>query len=305
MASKYKQTNPRIEFLLCIFLGYFGIHRFYAGKIKTGLIYLFTVGLFGLGWIFDIIVLAVRLLRDAKVPEASPISLMSAEGHYLAYQYDDVKFYPPAEIISKVNKRILRPGSEIHLVQEPNNKYDSRAVALYISGNKIGYLLKGTLQDMANDYIESGWPIKCILSSLSFSAGEYHGFVHLFFYRKSTKPKPKGYSDIDIHSIVPTDPEANPNTPITKKNVVFSGLFEIPLEEIMQIAVDSGAVLKTRVSKSTHYLVVGTQKPEFLDENGLSSKEATATRLNDEGQANIKIISEQTFMELANIDLSV
>ena len=203
-----------------------------------------------------------------------------------------------------MNKRILRPGAEIRLIQEEKNKYDNRAVALYISGIKIGYLLKGTLQDMVNDYIESGWPIKCLLSSLSFSAGEYHGFVNLYFYRKSTKSRLKGYSDIDIHSIVPADPEANPNTPITKKNIVFAGLFDIPLEEIMQIAVDSGAVLKTRVSKSTHYLVVGTQKPEFLDENGLCSKEATAARLNDEGQANINIISEQTFMELAKIDLS-
>lgn len=73
----------------------------------------------------------------------------------------------------------------------------------------------------------------------------------------------------------------------------------------MQIAVDSGAVLKSRVSKSTHYLVAGTQKQEFLDENGLSSKEATAKRLNEEGQANIKIINEQTFMELTPIDISV
>jgi TM2 domain-containing membrane protein YozV len=31
----------------------FGIHRFYQGKIISGLVYLFTVGIFGLGILYD------------------------------------------------------------------------------------------------------------------------------------------------------------------------------------------------------------------------------------------------------------
>ncbi len=41
--------------IITIFLGEFGIHRFLAGKIGTGILWLCTGGLFGIGWIVDII----------------------------------------------------------------------------------------------------------------------------------------------------------------------------------------------------------------------------------------------------------
>ena len=55
-----RPKNKWLAFFLCFFLGVFGIHRFYEGKIGTGLLWLFTFCLFGLGWFIDLIILLCR-----------------------------------------------------------------------------------------------------------------------------------------------------------------------------------------------------------------------------------------------------
>ena len=42
-----------LAWILFVFLGWFGLHRFYQAKIFTGIIYLLTGGLFGVGMVYD------------------------------------------------------------------------------------------------------------------------------------------------------------------------------------------------------------------------------------------------------------
>ena len=49
-----------ISLLLCIFFGWTGAHKFYEGRIIGGLVFLFTLGLFGIGWIVDIFLICCK-----------------------------------------------------------------------------------------------------------------------------------------------------------------------------------------------------------------------------------------------------
>jgi len=47
------RLSYNVAWILLTFLGVFGIHRFYMGKWISGILYLFTLGLFGVGYIYD------------------------------------------------------------------------------------------------------------------------------------------------------------------------------------------------------------------------------------------------------------
>ena len=53
-----------VMLLLCIFVGLPGVHRFYAGRIITGIIWLCTFSLFGVGWLYDLIIITCGAFRD-------------------------------------------------------------------------------------------------------------------------------------------------------------------------------------------------------------------------------------------------
>lgn len=64
-----KQPSLRsrtIAAALCFFLGYLGVHRFYVGKLGTGLLMLFTLGGYGIWAFIDFIVIIAGDFKDKK-----------------------------------------------------------------------------------------------------------------------------------------------------------------------------------------------------------------------------------------------
>ena len=55
-----------VALLLCFFFGIFGAHYFYVGRPGMGVLYLFTFGFGGIGWLVDIIRILIGAFRDGS-----------------------------------------------------------------------------------------------------------------------------------------------------------------------------------------------------------------------------------------------
>jgi len=55
-----RRKDKWVAFLLCLFLGAIGAHRFYEGKIATGILWMLTAGFFTIGIWIDLIIILCK-----------------------------------------------------------------------------------------------------------------------------------------------------------------------------------------------------------------------------------------------------
>jgi len=60
----YSDRSRLVALLLCWFLGIFGVHRFYVGKIGTGILMIFTLGGLTIWTFVDLILILLGVFRD-------------------------------------------------------------------------------------------------------------------------------------------------------------------------------------------------------------------------------------------------
>lgn len=153
-----KKKTTRI--LITVFGGLFGLHKFMEKKFGMGVLYFFTGGLFGIGWIFDIIKECTAKPIVCQYNAYEPVSrFIGNESYEVQSAVAGSSFYN--ETISKAmqinpnyglsDENIVKLGKNrvyeyyplhknVVLVPEPKNSHDPNAVKVMLNNNLIGYI---------------------------------------------------------------------------------------------------------------------------------------------------------------------
>lgn len=62
-----------LKFLVCLFFGWLGVHKFIERKIGMGLLYFLTGGLFFVGWIYDVVHYLIAAIKDPSGELSNPV----------------------------------------------------------------------------------------------------------------------------------------------------------------------------------------------------------------------------------------
>lgn len=148
------KNNLLLKCLVTVFLGYFGVHKFMEKKNKIGFLYLFTFGLFGIGWIFDGVKSIYQLInsyinKTTKLPifiDSNYLFEELIEDYALKYKYE--------KNIAGVEYRNLEfktlSNNFINFEFE-ENEFDNKSIKLMLNNIHLGYIYKN--DDMIRDMI--------------------------------------------------------------------------------------------------------------------------------------------------------
>lgn len=196
------EQSKKISLVLCILLGYLGVHKFYEKKYGLGVLYLLTFGLFGIGWITDCVKLFLAVQCNSKEKtELQSVQSANCEGtdclgttvektykvaginHYLS-AFKSIGEHNPQYDMSKkeillaglagkeIYKQVFNP-QKAEVIPEPDNPHDQNAIKVIIDGVHIGYIKAGSCAHLLKVITENRIEQICC----EMRGGQYKAYV--------------------------------------------------------------------------------------------------------------------------------
>lgn len=171
--KRIANVNRRWIFLLVvtIFLGLLGVHRFSVGKIGTGVLWLLTTGLLGIGWLVDIVQVVTgnftdkagrRITRDpnttARTAQRKTVPAKSG-----SLEFIDLGAEPERDHAGRVIAR-LKTGSQLEIDLRDFRDRDEVATESFLQPRKKGELGdegQKTVRMRLVPTVEDYWGGKC------------------------------------------------------------------------------------------------------------------------------------------------
>jgi TM2 domain-containing membrane protein YozV len=133
MAINTNTKSPTTALLLCLFLGNFGIHRFYVGKIGTGILMLLTFGGLGIWTLIDLALIISNKFTDNR---GNVIELLKNP-----LQFKTVMMIIVVMIIVSFGLLITLGAIDSQTEQSDNNN----RVTIHVGETKVGPITSGPI----------------------------------------------------------------------------------------------------------------------------------------------------------------
>ena len=190
--------DPWVRVLIIFFLGGLGVHKFVDKRIGMGILYLLTGGLFGIGWLVDLIKAIIAAVNSegesthavsASTPNAfatvsedckfHPYESTFVDGASRQYRYE-FEFTPTDEDAEGVLWALT--GASRRTAHELAPQIANDRVELLFNGVLVGYTLFKF--DMFSDWVNREDPLKIYLLEADRDAGIFRAAVDFYQDRR-------------------------------------------------------------------------------------------------------------------------
>lgn len=189
-----------LTLILTVLFGWFGYYRLSKNQIGLFVLWLLTCGLFGIGWIVDIIFALIDYLNAPKITNITQKANFDQNNNnqllkastippncYLYKKYDNVELFCEGD--KETDFKEIKIGETIRFMQDEYNIHDSETVEVYNSEYEFaGYMYNNRLRSMVNDFLDiySGGLVTGEISSIN--EAEKKVSLTLYFYKIKDTP---------------------------------------------------------------------------------------------------------------------